>query len=121
MQYCFDIDGTICTNRDTMRKEKNDPSIEYTDMEPFMDRIEQINQLYDQGHTITMWTGRGCRTHNGNPEYWKPATAKQLEEWGVKHHNLIVGQKPWFDTYICDKSHNSEVWFNIHKTINTVE
>ena len=36
MHYCFDIDGTICTNRDTMRKERNDPSIEYTDVEPFM-------------------------------------------------------------------------------------
>lgn len=117
MHYCFDIDGTICTNRDIMRKERNDPSIDYPDAEPFMDRIEQINQLYDQGHTITMWTGRGCSTHADNPEYWWSTTVKQLEEWGVKHHNLIVGQKPKFDAYICDKSHNSEVWFDIHKNI----
>ena len=117
MHYCFDIYCTICTNRDTVRKEKNDKTIEYTDMEPYMDRIAQINEMYDQGHRITMWTGRGCRTHIDNPEFWKPETAKQLDKWGLKYHELIVGQKPFFDVYVCDKSYNSENWFDIHKNI----
>ena len=29
----------------------------------------------------------------------------------------IVGQKPFFDVYVCDKSYNSENWFDIHKNI----
>ncbi len=38
MRYCIDIDGTICT-----------PTIgrDYHKAEPWMDRIEVINKLYD--------------------------------------------------------------------------
>ena len=59
MKYAFDIDGTICTNRDTVRKETGDENISYLDMEPFQERIDYINSLYDEGHYILMWTGRG--------------------------------------------------------------
>ena len=117
MHYCFDIDGTICTNRDTVRKEKNDNTISYMDMEPWQDRIDHINALYEKGHRITMWTGRGCRTYKDNPEFWKPQTAEQLKKWGVNYHELIVG-KPFFDVYICDKSYNSDAWFPISEALN---
>ena len=117
MKYAFDIDGTICTNRDTVRKETGDESISYLDMEPFQERIDYINSLYDEGHYILMWTGRGCESYKENPEYWKPDTEKQLKEWGLKYHELIVGMKPFFDVYICDKSYNSEAWFPIMKLV----
>ena len=39
----------------------------------------------------------------------------QLEDWGAKFHDLIVGEKPHFDLYICDKSVNSEAYFNQQK------
>ena len=38
-------------------------------------------------------------------------TKKQLDEWGAKYHDLQVGNKPHFDVYICDKSHNADIWF----------
>ena len=43
MRYCIDIDGTICT-----------PTIgrDYHKAEPWMDRIEVINKLYDEGKEI---------------------------------------------------------------------
>ena len=39
MRYCVDIDGTICTLTP-------DPKT-YEDAEPWNDRIETINKLYD--------------------------------------------------------------------------
>ena len=42
-RYCFDIDGTICTNTWG----------EYEDAEPFFDRIKIINELYEKGNHIT--------------------------------------------------------------------
>ena len=49
MTYVFDIDGTICSLT---------PS-KYEEAEPFPERIEKINSLYDQGHTIIFQTARG--------------------------------------------------------------
>ena len=44
--YCFDIDGTICTN--TWGK--------YEQSEPMVDRIIQVNKLFDEGHYIIYMT-----------------------------------------------------------------
>ena len=52
MIYCFDIDGTICSNTDG----------NYEIAEPFKDRIEKINQLYDDGNSILFFTARGSTT-----------------------------------------------------------
>ena len=41
MIYCFDIDGTICTQE-----------IDYSDAKPYPERILRINELYDDGHKI---------------------------------------------------------------------
>ena len=48
-RYCFDIDGTICTNTWG----------EYEDAEPFFDRIKIINELYEKGNHIIYFTARG--------------------------------------------------------------
>ena len=42
-----DVDGTICTNRDELRK--TDLSASYKDVTPYMDRIKIVNELYDNG------------------------------------------------------------------------
>ena len=47
-----DIDGTICQNRDDLRKEQLDTPINYEDVQPYPKRISIINDLYDEGHTI---------------------------------------------------------------------
>ena len=101
-----DVDGTICQNRDDLRDQ--DISIAYSDVKPYPDRIAHINSLYDDGHEIVYLTARGC--HSG--EDYKYLTKQQFLEWGVKYHDLQVGNKPHFDMYICDKSFNSESFFH---------
>ena len=116
MRYAFDIDGTICTNREEVRKEKKDDTLTYLDMEPYSERIQIVNDLYDQGHEIIYWTGRGGESFKDDPQYWYGDTERQLKEWGAKYHGLDVGNKPHFDMYICDKSYNSESFFQ--RTLN---
>ena len=105
-----DIDGTICQNRDDLREEELDSAIHYKDVKPYLERIKMINELYDEGHNITYWTARGCHSK----EDYTELTRDQLVSWGAKFHDLIVGSKPHFDMYICDKSYNCESYFH-HK------
>ena len=50
--YCFDIDGTICTNTDG----------DYEQAVPFKEVIKKINSLYDMGYKIIFFTARGTTT-----------------------------------------------------------
>ena len=95
MIYCFDVDGTICTQEE-----------DYSNAQPFLDRIKQINFLYDEGHKITFYTARGYLTGID----WSETTKNQFEEWGVKYHSLVFG-KPNADVYIDDKSSDPFSWF----------
>ena len=96
MTYVFDIDGTICSLTDG----------NYGFAIPYIDRIEKINKLYDDGNTIVFLTARGMGRSNNNAGYAnRPSyefTRKQLIEWGVKFHSLHLG-KPAGDVYIDDK------------------
>lgn len=91
--FCFDVDGTICSNTDG----KHEQAV------PYQDRIQKINQLYDQGHRIILLTARGQKTGTD----WRDATIQQLEEWGVKYHEISFS-KPWADYYIDDRCINLE-------------
>jgi len=105
MVYVFDIDDTIC-----IRDDKND--LTYLSAYPIPDRIEKINQLYDEGHTIYFLTARGMgRSNNKNPENLRGTTEQQLFEWGVKYHELFMG-KPAADYYIDDKGISDKDFFN---------
>ena len=88
MKYCFDIDGTICSN--TYGK--------YEEAEPFSDVIKKVNKLYDAGNKIIFFTARGTVTGQD----WSELTKQQLNKWGVKHHEIILG-KPDADIFIDDK------------------
>jgi hypothetical protein len=91
--YCFDIDGTICTNTYG----------DYEQAQPFAYRIAHVNALFDNGHTVKLFTARGTTTGID----WRDATTAQLAEWGVKYHELILG-KPHADVFIDDKAIDSE-------------
>ena len=102
--YCFDIDGTICTN--TWGK--------YEQAEPMVHRIIQVNKLFDEGHYIIYMTARGASK-------WDPSfgvsssdidveynnmfnfTENQLKGWGCKYQELRLG-KPNADYYIDDRA-----------------
>ena len=96
MKYVFDIDGTICTQTDG----------DYSKAEPLKDRIEKNNKLFDENHVIIYLTARGMgRTNNNVVESYKlfyDFTKKQLDDWGVKYHDLFLG-KPAADIYVDDK------------------
>jgi hypothetical protein len=93
----IDIDNTICKTKDT----------NYRDATPLINRITKINHLYEEGHTIIYWTGRGSSTGKD----WTEITKNQLELWNVKYHKLLFN-KPVYDLFIDDKNINSETFFN---------
>jgi len=97
MKYLVDIDNTICYTENS----------KYENSIPNYDRISKINKLFDAGHEIVYFTARGMgRSNNNAKEAHKlffDLTKSQLELWGVKHHDLILG-KPSADFYIDDKA-----------------
>jgi len=97
MLIYVDIDETICKSPD----DRN-----YSKAVPIPERIDMINDLYDQGNTIFYWTARG--TVSGID--WRKATERQFEEWGVKYHELHFG-KPAYDLFIDDKNMKSDDFF----------
>ena len=104
MVYVFDIDGTICSVVDS----------KYERAEPLKRRIEKVNELYDDGHTIIYNTARGMgRSDNSSVyahEIFYEFTKNQLISWGAKHHLLLLG-KPAGDMYIDDKGIRDEDFF----------
>jgi len=85
--YCFDVDGTICTKTNS----------DYEKALPIQKMVDKINKLYDNGHTIVIFTARG----QSSGKEWTNFTLKQLKDWGLKFHRYYV--KPSADYYIDDK------------------
>jgi len=101
MNYCFDLDGTICNTP------IKDDKPAYLDSNPIPFMVEQINQLFDEGHKIIIMTARG----RGSGKNWTDWTTKQLDMWGVKYHELEpMFHKPTADLFIDDKGINVEDW-----------
>lgn len=108
LTYVVDIDGTICTNGSC-------DSCKYEGSTPLYDRIGVINKLYDDGHTIKYFTARGMGRYNDDAdkarEKFYSLTKMQLDIWGCKYHELILG-KPSADIYIDDKAISDYDFFN---------
>lgn len=102
MIYMVDIDQTICLTPFMDGKHHYELSV------PFRHRIEEINKLYDQGHTIKYWTARG----SGSGIDWIELTTKQLNDWDCKFHEIRVG-KPSYDIWIDDKAISDKDFFAI--------
>ena len=95
IRYCFDIDGTICST-----------NCHYKDAKPYDDVIEKINSLYNSGNIIILFTSRGT----GSGIDWTDFTKKQVDDWGVKYHELLLG-KPRYDIFVDDRAINNEEWY----------
>ena len=103
MRYCFDLDGTICNT--PLRPSDNKPG--YLESTPFPFMVEQVNKLFDEGNYIIIMTARG----RGSGIDWTELTARQLESWGVKYHEIEpMFHKPHADIFIDDKGIHSEEW-----------
>ena len=102
MKIYVDIDETIC-----FYSEDRDHYKDYSDYStavPDCDNIAKINKLHDEGHKITYWSARGASTGI----VWTELTKSQLKEWGCKHHELKMNNKPHYDLLICDKTKRIE-------------
>jgi CMP-N-acetylneuraminic acid synthetase len=88
-RFVFDIDGVIAK----LEKDNN-----YALAEPNFPMIESINKLYHMGNQIILLTARGYVTGID----WREITKSQLEQWGVKYHELHFG-KPNADYYVDDR------------------
>jgi len=93
MVYCFDIDGTICS--EALGKHVSAATVNE-------EVVAEINRLYGCKHRIIIFTNR----HEDSKEL----TTRQLRSWGVKHHELIYGKKPRYDLFIDSKAINSFSW-----------
>jgi len=103
-RYCFDIDGTICTNTWG----------DYEEAIPFYNRISMVNELYDKQNYIIYFTARGMGTCNGDikkiHDKWYDFTENQLMGWNCKYNELMFG-KPYADSYIDDRGISDKDFF----------
>ena len=103
--YVIDIDGTIWDWEEGR---------DYTLANPYPERIKVINKLYDKGNTIKYFTARGMGRFAGRSdkaiESFYAITESQLDRWGCKYHQLILG-KPSADYYIDDKGIEANEFF----------
>lgn len=97
-QFVFDIDGVIALKRE---------DLDYGQALPNEKMIAIVNQLYDMGNHIVLFTARGYVTGID----WRPVTEKQMKDWGVKYHELKMG-KPNADFYIDDKFLDMKFLYN---------
>tara|TARA_B100000795_G_scaffold187555_1_gene142644 strand:+ start:472 stop:819 length:348 start_codon:yes stop_codon:yes gene_type:complete len=107
--FCFDLDNVICKTFKNF----------YSKSLPIKKNINIINSLYDQGHTIKIFTARYMGRSNENITIAKKKalkmTLKQLKNWNVKYNKLIFG-KPSFDIYVDDKNIDfKKNWGNLIK------
>jgi glycerol-3-phosphate cytidylyltransferase len=97
MIYCFDIDGTICTSVEDSQ---------YELAEPFTHVIQEINRLHDKGDVIKMMTARGSVSGKDYTEL----TERQLSDWGVRYHELIMNTKPHAHLFVDDRAIHVDAW-----------
>lgn len=96
LTYCFDLDGTLCTQTDG----------QYNEAIPYVSAIDAVNRLYNAGHTIIIDTARGSTSKID----WYDITSSQLKSWGLRYHELRVGQKIHADIFVDDKAINACAW-----------
>ena len=87
--FVVDVDGVVASLV---------PENDYRRSQPLRANIARINALHAAGHRIVLFTARGSATGKD----WTELTARQLEDWGVLHHELRFG-KPAADYYIDDR------------------
>ena len=89
--YIIDIDNTIAYTQGN----------DYINSEPIQHRINYFNWLYNQGHEIHYWTGRGSLSNIN----YDQLTKDQLNDWKVLYDSLNIG-KPHYDIWFDDKAIN---------------
>ena len=101
----FDLDDVIC------KRDIEGNSVEkYLSCVPIPEMVEIVNQCYDSGNHIVIYTARGMNVFKKDVdaiyENLYDLTHSHLNQWGVKFHELIMG-KIHYDILIDDKAMSS--------------
>lgn len=100
----FDLDDTLCYRPKDVEHLGKD---KYNFCKPIEQMVGLCNKLYDQGHSIVIYTARGMMTFNGDVkkiyENLYDKTISDLNSWGVKYNQLVMG-KIHYDYLIDDKA-----------------
>ena len=82
--FCFDLDGVICNN--TYGK--------YDEAKPFKEAINKINNLFNDGHHIIIFTARymGRNRENTKIVYKKYylKTYNQIKKWNTGELKVLL-------------------------------
>lgn len=89
LTIAVDLDGTLCAEKKAFEK---------IYAEPFIKAIEAVNDLYNKGNTIIIFTARGWNEYR--------ITKDWLSSNNVLYNELIMG-KPNYDYIIDDRSFQS--------------
>ena len=104
---CFDIDGVVCKNNNN----------DYSKSIPLKKNIKKINELYDNGYYIKLFTarymGRSQQKVSVATRNAKKITLYQLKSWNLKYNEVIFG-KPSYDYFVDDKNFGfKKNWANL--------
>jgi len=104
----FDLDDVICSRPEGVEHfgiNKYDLCV------PNEDMVKLVNQLYDDGNNIVIYTARGMSQCEGDIdkvyELLYDKTTSCLKNWNVNYHKLVMG-KIHYDILIDDKCINSD-------------
>ena len=104
MRLAFDLDDTLCT-----RSTEEGGIKKYDQCIPIPEKIALVNECYEKGYHIAIFTARGMFSLAGDIDaintQIRPMTEKQLKNWGVKYHELILGKYP-YSLLVCDRVEN---------------
>jgi len=107
----FDLDDVLC-----IRSSNEGDIKKYFSCIPVKKMIDICNECYEKGYEIIIYTARGMTSQTGDPSkvyhYLYELTKKQLSDWEVKYHKLVMG-KQHYDLLIDDKAINSNNINNI--------
>ena len=96
-RWCFDLDNTLVNTKGS----------DYENSTPIPEAVAKVQKYWARGDHIIIMTARG----SGSKKDWREFTAKQLTEFGIPYHQLIVGLKPGgVDVFVDDKAINSLDW-----------
>jgi len=115
-----DSEKTIIVDCDGVIADKNHGG-DYAKAGPLQHGIDQVNQMYDMGYTITLYTARYGDRASGNIHKQYERGYVEWLDWlkkhGVKYHHAYMG-KPAGIMYIDDKAvrvngDNAEGWHQV--------
>ena len=103
MRFLIDIDGTLVTQQK--------PG-EYEKAVPLIGAVEAVNELYEAGHQIVLYTSRNFK--------YMSQTYESLRKFGFKFHHISFG-KPHGDIIIDDRACRFTSWRDTVKDVKKLE